>query len=369
MKKAAILFLGLLFLLSGCMTISEGDMSSILGIEDLTLSAAGETGLDLSGFAAYLEAAQDGDARGARLYFTSDGQIYAQAALTVDASRAVLSLRKGAEEPESVYMTSEPDVVQALGQVMDALISEPLPDVENMTDEEIEAMVAQMQEEMAAALEELDPEALAELESMTEEDWQAQVGDVEEKTAEMQELFERCVRPGQPVAMEGTQFDTLDISVSNDDLVRLVDIWSGNEDFGQALRNTGCDISVTGTVYEGGGMGGLDLTADIVTPEDGTVSLAVRTGQFGDPDRDELAVSVSVDGTEAASLSVDFLSTVGGSADWLEPDVSDATDLTGMDGQEASRLVGDDCADFMAAAFSGVAGRLTGNMLAGALPW
>lgn len=365
MKKVAVLFLSMLFLLSGCMTISEGDVSAFLGVGDLTASAADQAGLDLSGITAVMEAARNGDARGVRVYFTAEDQIYAEAILTVDGAQAALCLRHASEAPESVYVTRDGDMVQALSQFMDGVAAEPVPALDEMTDEQIEAMVA----EMEAALAEMDPDALAELESMSEEDWQAQLDGAAEKAAQIEELLARCIQPGGTQTIDGVDYDVTGINIGNDDLAEILNVLSDGENLGQALIDSGCEVTVTGTVYDAGDLGGLEFAVDALTPEGENVTVTFSADQMDQTDVQTVQAGVWVDGEQAAAFSMDVLAGAGDSADWMDIDLSDAVDLTGMDGEEASKLVGDDCADFIGAALSGVLGRLTSNRLMSALPW
>lgn len=369
MKKIAILFLSLLFLLSGCMTVAGDGMTAAAGLSDLVTTVNGETGMDLSGVAVMAEAARDGDTRGVRLYVAAGDVVYAEAVLTADENQAALSLRQSAETPESVYVTSDPDMVQALNEVMDTLIAEPLPDIESMSDEEIEAMMADLQAELNAALEELDPDVPEDLENMSEEDWESQIAEAEERAERMGALVKRCVQPGEPKTIDGVEYETLEIFISNDDLIELLDVRAGDENYGQALKNSGCEVSICGVVYTGDEPGGLDLEVDMTTPEGRTVSLAAGLDRTGDPNTANLTMVACLDGEEAFSASADILSGGGKTADWLDMDLSSAVDLTDMDGDAASELVTNDLTGFLNAAMSSIAGRAAGSKIISALPW
>ena len=140
MKKTAIAFLCLVFLLSGCAALQEGDGASGLGIGELVTTVDGRTVLDLTGVRIMLEAGRDGDTRGARVYAATGEHIYAEAVLAVDADRAVLRLGQAIGEEQSVYMTSDAEIVDSLNKLMDGLADGSLPGLETGDQAETEGM-------------------------------------------------------------------------------------------------------------------------------------------------------------------------------------------------------------------------------------
>lgn len=140
MKKTAIAFLCLLFLLSGCAALQEGDTASGLGVGELVTTVDGRTVLDLTGVRIMLEAGRDGDTRGARVYAATGEHIYAEAVLAVDADRAVLRLGQAIGGEQSVYMTSDAEIVDSLNNLMDGLADGSLPGLETGGQAETEGM-------------------------------------------------------------------------------------------------------------------------------------------------------------------------------------------------------------------------------------
>lgn len=220
MKKTAIAFLCLVFLLSGCAAIQEGDGASGLGIGELVTAVDGRTVLDLTGVRIMLEAGRDGDTRGARVYAATGEHIYAEAVLAVDADRAVLRLGQAIGGEQSVYMTSDAEIVDSLNKLMDGLADGSLPGLETVSGKE--------------------PDAPAETEGMTE---------------------------------------------------------------------------------------------------------------------------------KQAAITVDILTEADQTADWLDVDLTDATDLSGMEGEQASDVMAGALSDFLSAALSSLSGRAASNKLMSFLPW
>lgn len=143
MKKTAIAFLCLLFLfflLSGCAALPEGDTASGLGVGEMVTTVDGRTVLDLTGVRIMLEAGRDGDTRGARAYAATGEHIYAEAVLAVDADRAVLRLSQAIGGEQSVYMTSDAEIVDSLNKLMDALSDGSVPGLATGDQAETEGM-------------------------------------------------------------------------------------------------------------------------------------------------------------------------------------------------------------------------------------
>ena len=149
MKKIAVLVLCLTVLLSGCAVsaIAPGQAGVRYGLGGLKAAFAGEPALDLTHLNAIVEAAENDTTSGVRLYLENEGQVYAELIVTADADRVAI-VANGQSSGSKVYTITDPDTVQAVAEAIDGLTGEPLPDFDNMTDEEWEAYWAQVEEEM-----------------------------------------------------------------------------------------------------------------------------------------------------------------------------------------------------------------------------
>ena len=316
MKKIAILFLCLMTLLSGCAvsTIAPGEAGVRYGFGGLQAALNGES-VDLSGLNAVLEVAEDGDARGARLYVENGGQVYAEFIVTVTGGEAAF-VANGPSSGSHVYTVTDPDAAEAVYHAIGDFI---MPDFEHMTDEEMNAYMAQLEERLG----ELDvPE-------FTEEEIQASA----EQAQAYADLMEKCLTEAEPMEMEGVTYSGMTLHATEADVAEILRI-RGLEGAAQSLEAGGLGIDVTGDLRSSDdGKNYTDLTFNIAMPGQDTYSfLVIADGTQAD--KTGLDVTATQGDQELGTVHLDLLGGGVAEAPWLDVDASNATDLTGMTGEE-----------------------------------
>ncbi len=322
MKKIAVLFLCMTLLLSGCAvsSIAPGQAGVRYGLGGLMAALDGETALDLAGLNAVVEVAENDTTTGMRLYLENEGQVYAEFIVTVDAERVAI-VANGQSSGSKVYTITDPGTVKVVAETIDGLTGEPLPDFENMTDEEWEAYMAQIEEQMGGELS-------GQFE-MSEEEMQAAM----EQAEQMSALMEKCLTEAEPREINGETYEGMDLRFTEEDVAELLRI-RDLEGAAQSLEEGGLDINVIGGLYSGPTGGTyVELTMGLDIP--GTGLVGVHLTSDGTVDGvSTIDVDVSGNGEELASVSLDLLNGGVDEAPWLDVDTSEAVDLTGMTDEE-----------------------------------
>lgn len=317
MKKTAILVLCLVTLLSGCAasTIAPGEAGVRYGFGGLAAALDGES-VDLSGLNAVLEVAEDGDTRGARLYVENEGQVYAEFIVTVTGDEVAV-VANGQSSGSRVYTVTDPDTAEAVLHGIGDFI---MPDFANMTDEEMEAYMVQLEERLGEL----------EVPELTEEEIQASA----EQAQAMADLMGKCLTEAEPMDLEGVTYTGMTLHATEADVAELLRI-RGLEGAAQSLEAGGLGLDMTGSfrVSEDGQKSYTDLTLNIAMPGQDTYSfLIVADGT--DEGKTGLDISALEGEQELGTVHLDLLGGGVAEAPWLDVDTSNATDLTGMTGED-----------------------------------
>ena len=317
MKKTAILVLCLVTLLSGCAasTIAPGEAGVRYGFGGLAAALDGES-VDLSGLNAVLEVAEDGDTRGARLYVENEGQVYAEFIVTVTGDEVAV-VANGQSSGSRVYTVTDPDTAEAVLHGIGDFI---MPDFANMTDEEMEAYMVQLEERLGEL----------EVPELTEEEIQASA----EQAQAMADLMGKCLTEAEPMDLEGMTYTGMTLHATEADVAELLRI-RGLEGAAQSLEAGGLGLDMTGSfrVSEDGQKSYTDLTLNIAMPGQDTYSfLIVADGT--DEGKTGLDISALEGEQELGTVHLDLLGGGVAEAPWLDVDTSNATDLTGMTGED-----------------------------------
>ncbi len=317
MKKIAILFLCLMTLLSGCAvsTIAPGEAGVRYGFGGLAAALDGET-VDLSGLNAVLEVAENDGTRGARLYVENEGQVYAEFIVTVTGDEVAV-VANGQSSGSRVYTVTDPDTAEAVLHGIGDFI---MPDFANMTDEEMEAYMVQLEERLGEL----------EVPELTEEEIQASA----EQAQAMADLMGKCLTEAEPMDLEGVTYTGMTLHATEADVAELLRI-RGLEGAAQSLEAGGLGLDMTGSfrVSEDGQKSYTDLTLNIAMPGQDTYSfLIVADGT--DEGKTGLDISALEGEQELGTVHLDLLGGGVAEAPWLDVDTSNATDLTGMTGED-----------------------------------
>ena len=317
MKKIAILFLCLMTLLSGCAvsTIATGEAGVRYGFGGLAAALDGES-LDLSGLNAVLEVAENDGTRGARLYVENEGQVYAEFIVTITGDQVAV-VANGPSSGSHVYTVTDPDTAEAVSHAVGDFI---MPDFENMTDEEMEAYMAQLEERLGEL----------EVPELTEEDIQASA----EQARAYADLMGKCLTEAEPMDLEGVTYTGMSLHATEADVAELLRI-RGLEGAARSLEAGGLGLDMTGSfrVSEDGQKSYTDLTLNIAMPGQDTYSFLIiadgtEEGKTG------LDISALEGEQELGTVHLDLLGGGVAQAPWLDVDTSNATDLTGKTGEE-----------------------------------
>ena len=317
MKKIAILFLCLMTLLSGCAvsTIAPGEAGVRYGFGGLRAALDGES-VDLSGLNAVLEVAEDGDTRGARLYLENEGQVYAEFIVTVTGDEVAVAAN-GPSSGSHVYTVTDPDTAEAVLHGIGDFI---MPDFENMTDEEMDAYMAQLEERLG----ELD------VQELTEEEIQASA----EQAQAYADLVEKCLTEAEPMDLDGVTYTGMTLNATEADVAELLRI-RGLTGAAQSLEDGGLALGLTGNfrVSGDGQKNYTDLTLNIAMPGQDTYSFLI-IADGAEAGKTGLDVSALMGEQELGTVHLDLLGGGVAEAPWLDVDTSNATDLTGKTGEE-----------------------------------
>ena len=317
MKKIAILFLCLMTLLSGCAvsTIAPGEAGVRYGFGGLAAALDGEN-LDLSGLNAVLEVAEDDGTRGARLYVENEGQVYAEFIVTVTGDEVAV-VANGQSSGSRVYTVTDPDTAEAVLHGIGDFI---MPDFENMTDEEMEAYMAQLEERLGEL----------EVPELTEEEIQASA----EQAQAYADLMGKCLTEAEPMDLEGVTYTGMSLHATEADVAELLRI-RGLEGAAQSLEAGGLGLDMTGSfrVSEDGQKSYTDLTLNIAMPGQDTYSFLI-IADGADEGKTGLDISALEGEQELGTVHLDLLGGGVAEAPWLDVDTSNATDLTGMTGED-----------------------------------
>ena len=317
MKKIAILFLCLMTLLSGCAvsTIAPGEAGVRYGFGGLAAALDGET-VDLSGLNAVLEVAENDGTRGARLYVENGGQVYAEFIVTVTGDEVAV-VANGQSSGSRVYTVTDPDTAEAVLHGIGDFI---MPDFENMTDEEMEAYMAQLEERLGEL----------EVPELTEEEIQASA----EQAQAMADLMGKCLTEAEPMDLEGVTYTGMSLHATEADVAELLRI-RGLEGAAQSLEAGGLGLDMTGSfrVSEDGQKSYTDLTLNIAMPGQDTYSFLI-IADGADEGKTGLDISALEGEQELGTVHLDLLGGGVAEAPWLDVDTSNATDLTGMTGED-----------------------------------
>ena len=317
MKKIAILFLCLMTLLSGCAvsTIAPGEAGVRYGFGGLAAALDGET-VDLSGLNAVLEVAENDGTRGARLYVENGGQVYAEFIVTVTGDEVAV-VANGQSSGSRVYTVTDPDTAEAVLHGIGDFI---MPDFENMTDEEMEAYMAQLEERLGEL----------EVPELTEEEIQASA----EQAQAYADLMGKCLTEAEPMDLEGVTYTGMSLHATEADVAELLRI-RGLEGAAQSLEAGGLGLDMTGSfrVSEDGQKSYTDLTLNIAMPGQDTYSFLI-IADGADEGKTGLDISALEGEQELGTVHLDLLGGGVAEAPWLDVDTSNATDLTGMTGED-----------------------------------
>ena len=317
MKKIAILFLCLMTLLSGCAvsTIAPGEAGVRYGFGGLAAALDGET-VDLSGLNAVLEVAENDGTRGARLYVENGGQVYAEFIVTVTGDEVAV-VANGQSSGSRVYTVTDPDTAEAVLHGIGDFI---MPDFENMTDEEMEAYMAQLEERLGEL----------EVPELTEEEIQASA----EQAQAYADLMGKCLTEAEPMDLEGVTYTGMTLHATEADVAELLRI-RGLEGAAQSLEAGGLGLDMTGSfrVSEDGQKSYTDLTLNIAMPGQDTYSFLI-IADGADEGKTGLDISALEGEQELGTVHLDLLGGGVAEAPWLDVDTSNATDLTGMTGED-----------------------------------
>ena len=164
---------------------------------------------------------------------------------------------------------------------------------------------------------------------MSEEEMQAAM----EQAEQMSALMEKCLTEAEPREINGETYEGMDLRFTEEDVAELLRI-RDMEGAAQSLEEGGLGINVIGGLYSGPTGGTyVEMTMGLDIP--GTGLVGVHLTADGTVDGvSTIGVDVSGNGEELASFGVDLLGGGVKDAPWLEVDLSEAADLTGMTGEE-----------------------------------
>lgn len=385
MKKIIAIALCLMLLLSGCSYAVEG-ADTALQLRDLMLITGPDNVTDLTGLSLTLESAANDDAAGFRLTLADDnGPLSAVAAVT---EQYLYLAMTDADGTQTAYALDMANVVQALDLPLPETAS---ADGDAMTDEDLEAALAEMQ---AAWEQQLADWGLTEedLENMSDEELEeffaqmygsdedaALAGEDPEQAAAMEQveqIIARCTEESQE-ELDGVTYDVSTITMGTDDVYELLDalpISVGGDEhivLSDALDELGVTISLDAVtaVSQDGEHLLVGLTPVITNTEGDSYCLNFLLDGTGDDGFTTLTLALTdSDEQPLAGLRVSFAASEAGDADWLSEDVTEgATVIDHLESEQDLGPLTDDVADFFGQLSGKVFGVAMGNSLISAL--
>ena len=370
MKKLLALMMCAMLLLSGCSPMTADGPGTGFLLRDLTItSESGET-LDLTGLTAGLETATSETASGLRFSLGADGAESADAVLAVVGQYLYLSL-DGAESAHT-YALDLAKVVQALTNAIEGITEQingilpaifpedeeaepadeaPEDDPSQLTDEELEALMAQWEEAVEQAEDQdgyapeaEDDETYASLPELSDEEMAL----LEENAQKRNEIIARCMTMDTQ-QIDGEDFTVITLDITAEDMAELVAL-TDTSGVGlsslMAAAGTSCSLEGTITGNQDFSRFRFDLTPTVTAGGQDTPISIVADSMTGDG---SVAISVHAlqDGQEASGLSVTLAVVAVESADWLPEELGpDTVVLTEMSQERAGQALKEGLADY-----------------------
>lgn len=369
MKKLIALTLCLMLLLSGC--AYAGGPGEGLRLRDMLCSNGTEDVLDAQGLSAALEYGHNDDVMGLRLTVSKDDGEANEAVLALVDDTLLLTL-DGSTGESYVYAITDPEVVSTAAETLAGLFpeadGEPMPDFENMTEEEMEQYMAQLEqelEEMGLTGEgaELTPEQERELEETTI------------KLERFQELIESCTTAGEPQQFDGESYDTTRIDIDSDtmrellDLLQVSEMVSDNASLGQMLADAGitAELSAVIAINEDGTKSAYGMSPVFTSDEGDRVKINFTVQNTHDDGSADVYLDLALNGETQAAFSITYEVYDLEDADWLPAAVpADAAALDLEDEQSLDGFV-EGLSDFLGQVSGTVMGVTMTNRLIGLL--
>ena len=366
MKKLIALALCMLLLLSGC--AYEGGAGGGMQLRDMLYAEGQEHIVDMRGLSAALEYGRSGDVSGVRLAVSKDDGSASQAVLALVDDAMLLTLDCAAGGSYA-YVIEDPGMTDALEEGLAGLLpAEEDAAFGEMTDEELEAYMAELEKQLESMGLPDDSEGMTPEE---ERDMEAYMDRLER----FQALLEGCITEGEPQQFEGESYATTNIDIGSDtmlellDLLQVSDLVSDETSLGQMLADAGITA---------------ELSAVIAINDDGTRSAYGMSPVFTSDDGDSIRINftvqdthgdgstdvycdLSLNGETQAAFSITLAQYPLGDADWLPAAVpADAVVLDPEDEASLDSLV-DGLSDFLGQVSGAVMGVTLGNRLVDAL--
>lgn len=364
MKKVIALTLCMLFLLSGCGYLG-GAAGALVEMRDLYITDADQA-LDMRGLSAAAEIACSDAAYGLRLTVADDSEIKNELVAAVVDDSVLILLNGGTGEPYA-FVIDDPEVVEPIEEAFASVMAgapagDEGVDIEDMTDEELDEYMAQLEEQLESMLQE---EGLAPEES----------DEAAAQAERMAELLEQCVTEGEPQEFEGEMFDTTNFELPNDKLLELLDMLDTTQYIGEdvdlsgALTEAGITLDLSGVaaVNADGTKTAFGVTPVLTNADGDTVTLNITFQQMSEDDSIDFYIDIAENGQDLGSLSLTFNVQQLDEADWLPEAVSDDAQPVDFDDEASAGAFSDALADFFGQVSGTLAGRTAGNGAIGAL--
>lgn len=364
MKKLIALMMCAMLLLSGCTAVTAEGPGTGFQVRDLVITADGET-LDLTGLAFNVELAEADTGVGCRTSITADGQESADIIWAAVGQYLYLSL-PGTEGSHS-YALDLAKVVQVLSDAIDGISEEisgiipaifpgtgegvvesPAEDaVPEMTDDELEAAMAELEESMAGLEDGYSG-------SMSEEEAAAQQA-MEEK---INEILTRCMT-AEMTQIDGEDFQVITFNIGPDDMTELLDaspdLFSFNVNgesvatLGQLLNAANVAVTLQGSVTGNQDFSKFELDfTPTVTAEGQERSFNINIDSMAGDGTVAASLSILQDGQSVGGLAMVLAATVVEDASWLPTELgADTVVLTEMPLEQVEQVLSDGFNDYL----------------------
>lgn len=360
MKKLIALTLCLMLLLSGCAYLG-GASGARVEMRDLYITDTEQT-LDMRDLSAAIELGCKDDICGLRLLFSNPDKLENELIVAVVEDSVLLLLNGSTGEPYT-FVIDDPTVVGTIQKVFDAVKgSGEEVDFENMTDEELDEYMAQLEEQLEAMGLDgvLDPETPAEADAQSEQ---------------LSELLEECITEGEPREFEGETYSTINVDLPHDKLMELLGSFSLESPDGEQmdvagmLEEAGVTVDVTGVAAsnEDGTKNAFGVSPVFTDADGHTAAMNLTLQQLNEDGSIDFYFDVSQDDQELGSFSVTFGVSLLDEVDWLPDEVGDDAQPVDFDDETSSEAFADALADFFGQVSGTLAGVTVGNGAIGAL--
>ena len=359
MKKIIALMMVMLMLLSGCAALDDAPGASI-SLADLTFFA-GDTMLDLTGFRAVLDVADDDNGTaGLRLRFETDEASYGQAILAVDEEQIVLDMNG------SVYTLGMDVVADTLGELLGEVAGDSgmfddelwaaleQADLENMTEEELEEFLAQLEEQMADMGYDEEPYFYGGINTNIPEEALEQIA----------ELVSDCTTPGGEYEINGVIYQVSQLHVDNETMMQVIELLDDTGTARQTMEESGVTMEIVGELYDGEVDAMVDMRVNVGGPDGSVITVGLSLILSTIDGNISVSAWATQDSTQIMAFGLNMAVEADNDPDWLYVDTAGATAITDLESEEVLEQLSEDAEAFANSLMEGVFEVMMTNMAA-----